>query len=121
MSGRGRSALLGSAIALAITTGCGKTTVNAPLTAARVTAAQAAALGGPVGQSLPIPVQVQVFGSDDQPLPGASLTFSAGNGGSANPASATTDNNGMAGTEWTLGHTAGTNQLTVSAGTASTV
>ena len=118
-TGRGRAALLGAAVALAISAGCGKTTVNAPLPAARVTAVGGASLAGPVGQALPNPVQVQVFGSDDQPLPGASLSFSAANGGSVNPSSATTDNNGIAGTRWTLGQTAGANALTATAGSAS--
>ena len=118
-SGRGGLALLGAAFALTICAACGKTTVNAPLPAARVSAVAGAPLNGPVGQALPNQVQVQVFGSDDQPLPGASVTFSAANGGSVNPASATTDNNGIAGTRWTLGQTAGANVLTATAGSVS--
>jgi len=118
---RGRSTLLGPAIALAISSGCGKTTVNTPLPVDHITPVAAAPLQGPVGQALPDPVQFSVFGSDNQPLPGATLTFSAANGGSVNPTSATTDNDGNVRTRWTLGHTAGANQLTATAGSVSAI
>jgi adhesin/invasin len=113
--GRGRLALLGAAIGVASFAGCGETTVSAPLPAARVEAVEGAALSGPAGLPLPDPIEVRVFGSDDQPLPGATVTFSAANGGSVNPATATTDGNGIARTRWTLGQTAGPNVLTATA------
>src|SRR2546426_3872364 len=94
--GRGRWGLLGSAMVLAMFDGCGETTINAPLPAARVSAVPGPPLSGPAGQALPDPIQVQVFGSDDQPLPRAKVTFSAANGGSGDPATATTDHNGNA-------------------------
>ena len=100
---------------LAIFDGCGETTINAPLPAARVSAVPGPPLSGPAGQALPDPIQVQVFGSDEQPLPSAKVTFSAANGGSVDPATATTDNNGIARSRWTLGRTAGPNVLTAAA------
>lgn len=108
-------ALLGAAIGFASLAGCGETTVNAPLPAARVEAVAGPALLGPAGLLLPDPIEVRVFGSDNQELPGATVTFSAANGGSVNPATATTDGNGVAGTRWTLGQTAGPNVLTATA------
>jgi adhesin/invasin len=60
-----------------------------------------------------------VFSADDQPLPGAALTFAAGNGGSVSPAEATSDNDGIARTTWTLGQTAGQQTLTVTSGSVS--
>jgi len=108
-------ALLGAAIGFASFAGCGETTVNALLPAARVEAVEGAALRGPAGLVLPDPIEVRLFGSDDQPLPGATVTFSAANGGSVNPATATTDGNGIARTRWTLGQTAGPNVLTATA------
>ncbi|MGH7463357.1 MAG: hypothetical protein ACREMA_20300, partial [Longimicrobiales bacterium] len=77
-------------IALAGLAACGETGINELLTAARVESVASGALSGQAGQMLPNPVEVRVFGSDDEPLPGANVTFSAGNGGSVDPASATT-------------------------------
>jgi adhesin/invasin len=71
---------------------------------------------GAAGTVLPAPIEVRVIGSDDQPLPGATVTFSAANGGTVDPATATTDGNGIARTQWKLGQTAGPNVLTASAG-----
>lgn len=47
------------------------------------------------------------------------MTFSASNGGTVNPATATTDGDGLASTRWTLGQTPGQNVLTVTAGSVS--
>jgi adhesin/invasin len=113
--GRGRLALLGAAIGITSFAGCGETTVNVPLPAARVEAVEGPALSGPAGLVLPDPIEVRVFGSDDQPLPRATVTFSAANGGSVDPGTATTDGNGIARTRWTLGQTAGPNVLTATA------
>jgi len=113
--GRVRLAVLGAALGLISLAGCGETTVNAPLPAARVDVVPGAVLSGGAGQLLPDPIEVRVFGSDNQTLPGAAVTFSAANGGSVDPATATTDGNGLARTRWTLGQTAGPNVLTVTA------
>ena len=113
--GRARLAGLGAALGLIGFAACGETTVNAPLPAARVDVVPGAALSGAAGQVLPDPIEVRVFGSDNQTLPGVTVTFSAANGGSVDPATATTDENGLAGTRWTLGQTAGQHVLTVTA------
>ena len=110
---------LGVTIGLATFAACGETTANAPLPAARVEAIGGAALSGPAGLVLPEPIAVRVVGSDEQPLPGVTVTFSAGNGGSVDPASARSDGDGSATTRWTLGQ-AGPNVLTVTAGDVST-
>jgi adhesin/invasin len=108
-------AVLAAAIGFAGFAGCGETTINAPLPAAQVEALAGGALRGPAGAVLPDPIEVRVFGSDDQPLPGVTVTFSA-SPGSVNPSSAATDGDGIARTRWTLGNTAGENVLTATAG-----
>jgi len=107
---------MAAAVGLAAFSACGETTANAPLPAARVEAVAGTGLSGPAGEALPDPVEVRVFGTDEQPLPGATVTFSAGNGGSVDPASAMSDGNGIASTRWKLGQTAGANVLTATAG-----
>lgn len=119
-SGRRPLALLGAALGLTGVAACGETTVNAPLPAARVEAVASTAPRGRAGQVLPAPVEVRVIGTDDQPLPGATVNFSAASGGSVSPAATTTDGSGLARTQWTLGQTAGPNVLTASAGSVST-
>ena len=118
--GRVRLAALGAALAYTSLAACGETSVNLPLPAARVDVVPGAVLSGGAGQLLPDPIEVRVFGSDDQTLPGAAVTFSASNGGTVNPATATTDGDGLARTRWTLGQTPGQNVLTVTAGSVST-
>ena len=113
--GPARLAVLGTALALTGLAACGETTVNLPLPAARVEVVPGAVLSGGAGQLLPDPIEVRVFGSDNQPLPGVAVTFSAANGGSVDPATATTDGDGLARTRWTLGQTAGQNVLTATA------
>ena len=113
--GRVRLAVLGAALAFTSFAACGETTVNLPLPAARVDVVPGAVLSGGAGQLLPDPIEVRVFGSDNQPLPGVVVTFSAANGGSVDPATATTDGDGVASTRWTLGQTAGQNVLTATA------
>ena len=114
--GRGRLAIIGLAMGFASFAGCGETTINSPLPASRVESVAATALRGPAGTALPDPIEVRVFSSDNQLLPGANVTFSATQGGSVDPANATTDANGIARTRWTLGNTAGPNVLTATAG-----
>jgi len=121
--GRGRLAVFGSVMALASLTGCGETSISVRLPAARVEAVAGNALSGPAGEVLPDPVEVRVFGSDNQPLPGATVTFSVAAGGSVDPPSAITDADGIAGTRWTLGNAAGVASLTatVEAGASTTI
>jgi hypothetical protein len=81
----------------------------------------AAPLSGPAGVALAAPVEVRVFGSDDLPLRGRAVTFSASNGGQVDPVTAISDENGIASTHWTLGQIAGPNVLTADAGSGVTV
>src|SRR5688500_4966585 len=113
--GRVRLAVLGAALAFTSFAACGETSVNLPLPASRVDVVPGAVLSGGAGQLLPDPIEVRVFGSDNQPLPGVVVTFSAANGGSVDPATAATDGDGVASTRWTLGQTAGQNVLTATA------
>lgn len=108
--------ILAAGIGLAGVLGCGETTVSATLPAARVDVVSPANPQGPAGSTLPDPIEVRVLGSDDQPLPGVTVTFSAGAGGSVDPASPTTDGDGIASTRWTLGTTTGAQVLTATAG-----
>jgi adhesin/invasin len=110
-------AALSAAVALAFAA-CGETSVNAPLPASRVERVANTNLSGPAGGVLEDPVEVRVFGTDNQPLPGATVVFNAAQGGSVSPANTTTDGDGIARTQWTLGNAAGPNTLTVTAGSA---
>lgn len=118
-AGSRRDTVLGAAVAFAVLTGCGETTVSVPLPAARVDAVAGAAQRGPAGGLLPDPIEVRVYDSDSQPLPGVTVTFTT-QSGSVDPASATTDNSGIARSRWTLGNTAGQSTLTATAGSVST-
>ena len=106
--------------AVAALTACGETTVNAPLAAGSVAATNAIILTGPVGSTLPDPVRVTVRSTDNQPLAGATVTFSVTNGGVADPSSTISDANGVAITKWILGRTVGANVLTATSGSVST-
>jgi adhesin/invasin len=105
----------GAALALTFLAGCGETTVSDPLAAARVESVTGASLRGPAGAVLSDPIVVRVFGSDEQPLPGTLVVFSASEGGSTDPSSVVTDGDGTARTRWMLGKTAGPNVLTATA------
>jgi adhesin/invasin len=111
-----RTSLVGAVLGTLVLAACGETSVNTPLPAARMEAVG----GQPQGVAgAPLPVEIQVFSADDQPLPGAALTFAASNGGTVSPASATSDGDGIARTTWTLGQTAGQQTLTVTSGSVS--
>jgi adhesin/invasin len=109
-------AALGGVLSCALLAGCGETSVNQPLPAAQVQPVGGATITGTAGALLADPIEVVVLGSDNQPLPGAEVTFSASAGGTVDPASASTDRNGSARTRWKFGNTAGTQVLTASAG-----
>jgi hypothetical protein len=68
---------------------------------------------GTPGAALGAAVIVQVATVDGVGVPGMAVTFTASQGGTATPASATTDANGAAQTRWTLGPVGGTQTLTV--------
>ena len=113
-------ALLIGILGSTILAGCGETTINQPLPAALVQPVGPVAITGTAGATLADAVEVVVMGSDQQPLPGVAVTFSASAGGTVNPATATTDGNGVARTRWKFGNTAGTQVLTASAGSSVT-
>jgi hypothetical protein len=69
----------------------------------------------PVNTVLPTDPSVIIRDSGGNPVAGVEVTFTASNGGSASPSPVTTGANGMAATNWTLGPTAGENELTASA------
>ena len=69
----------------------------------------------PVGSVLPTDPSVVIRDSGGNPVAGVEVTFSASNGGSASPSPVITGSDGRATTNWTLGPTAGENELTASA------
>ncbi|HWE42842.1 MAG TPA: Ig-like domain-containing protein [Gemmatimonadaceae bacterium] len=69
---------------------------------------------GDPGQPLAQPIAVTVRDAHDNPVPNVSVSFSTASG-SANPATATTTSTGQANTTWTLGTTAGSVTMDVSA------
>ncbi len=116
---RGRVALLAAAIQLATLAACGETTVNEPLAAGSLAIVSGNTQTAAAGQALPAPIQVQVLGSDRQPLPNSLVSFSVTAGaGTVSPSTATSDADGVVRTNWTLGKLAGANAITATAGTA---
>ena len=100
---------------------CAETGTEPDPTPPVVTPASISLVGGSgqtatVGTALPTAVTVEVRGSNGQALAGAAVTFTASNGGSANPATGTTGSNGRLATTWTLGSTVTSQTLTASAG-----
>jgi hypothetical protein len=59
-------------------------------------------------------VRVRVVGEGARPVARVTVTWTAGAGGSATPASSVTDRDGVASTSWRLGGTAGSQELTAS-------
>ena len=70
---------------------------------------------GTAGSALANPIIVRAGANDGSPLAGATVTFTAQNGGSANPATAITAADGTAQTVWTLGSNAGSQRMGISA------
>jgi len=58
---------------------------------------------GTRGSTLPNPLVVQVTDQQMNPVPGATVTWSADRGGTISPAVVVTDQNGRASVQWTLG------------------
>jgi hypothetical protein len=68
---------------------------------------------GAPGATLPQPLVVQVADNDGNAVTGAAVTWIVtGGGGSLNPETSTTDQNGRASTVWTLGASPGSNTAT---------
>ncbi|MFO7894129.1 MAG: Ig-like domain-containing protein [Longimicrobiales bacterium] len=71
-----------------------------------------------VGQT--VAVSLTVRDGEGRVVEGETVTWTASGGGTASPASTTTDGGGRTSTEWTLGTTAGTQSLTAAAGAIDT-
>jgi hypothetical protein len=67
-----------------------------------------------IGRALSQPIVVLVTDPSNTPVPNAIVTFAAGNGGSAQPALATTNAAGQASVTWTLGSVVGAQTLVAS-------
>lgn len=74
---------------------------------------------GPVGGALPAPIVIEVRASDGLPVSGAAVSFTAPAGGTASPATATSDASGRVSTSLTLGRTVGAQTFTATSGTLS--
>lgn len=72
-------------------------------------------------QPLPLPAKVIVMDAAGNPVAGASVTFTASNGGSVQPGLATTDATGMASVTWTLGQALGAQTLSAAVAGAPSV
>ncbi|MEO8089662.1 MAG: galactose oxidase-like domain-containing protein [Gemmatimonadales bacterium] len=70
---------------------------------------------GPVGEPLPAQSKVRIIDPYGNPVPKQTVAWSAGQGGSADPASAVTGGDGVAATVWTLGGALGNQTLTATA------
>jgi hypothetical protein len=81
------------------------------LTASKIVRASGDGQSTVIGRPLPEPVVVRVTDANDTPVPNATVTFAAA-AGSASPALATTDANGLARATWTLGTALGAQSLT---------
>jgi hypothetical protein len=66
----------------------------------------------PVGSRLPEPLIVRVTDADNRPIQGLAINWTAVGGGSVNPATSTTGNDGRAATVRTLGPAVGTQTTT---------
>ena len=100
----------------ALLVACGETGPSEQLPPATIINVTGIPLVGPAGETLPERVAIRVEDAAGDPLPGVLVSFTAGNGGSVNPANAVADALGEARTHWTLGGTPGTQTLTVTAG-----
>jgi hypothetical protein len=67
-----------------------------------------------MGRALSEPIVVLVSDPNNTPVPNATVTFTAGSGGSVQPSVATTNANGRASVTWSLGTTVGSQTLTAS-------
>jgi hypothetical protein len=70
---------------------------------------------GTVGQKLAQPIVAQVLGTDGAPVSGRTVTVTFGTGTNATTLQATSDANGLASADWTLGTVAGPQTATITA------
>jgi len=89
---------------------------------AKITIAGGDGQSAPVGAPLPLPLRVLVTDGLEHPLSGIPISFTVlVGGGSISPAQATTDDNGIATTNWILGAAAGTQTVVAGFGTLTPV
>lgn len=81
-----------------------------PVVPTRVAALEGDGQTGSAGSALPIPLTVRVTDAGNNAVPGVTVTWSALNGGSVAPASATTNIEGVASATFTLGPVIGQQQ-----------
>jgi len=90
---------------------------QAPVTPTEISLVSGDTQSGIAGAQLATPLTVRVLGSDGRGMQGVSVNFSVmSGGGSVAGNSQTTDAEGVASVAWTLGTTAGPNQVAASAG-----
>lgn len=111
---RTRTVTILSALFLAMA--CGGSEGTGPDSPAAVSVTGGSGQGGAIGTPLPEPVVVRVTNAASDPVVGATVVFSASNGGSASPSQIVTDASGVAQTVWTLGSAISDQTLTAIAG-----
>ncbi len=94
-------------------------TLTVLASASGISAVSGGGQSGIVGQQYAQPIVVKVVDTAQNPVQGVTVNFTV-LGGTANPASPTTDASGLASTTITAGQTAGTIAVTASIGSAST-
>jgi len=101
---------------------CGGDSTGPDRTPSKIEAVSAASTTGIVGSTLASPITVRVTSASGKPIPGAVVTFRVTAGtGSVNPSTDTTDASGEAQASFTIGVTAGPNEVSASVtGLAST-
>lgn len=100
----------GLVVSLLIPLACGGDNATAPPKPAAVALLSSPTLSGSAGESLTVPIVVEVTASSGADIAGVVVTFaSAANSGTVAQGSVTTGDDGRASTTWTLGTTVGTN------------
>jgi adhesin/invasin len=101
------------ALALAaLTASCGDVNLPDPGEAAELQVAGGNQQVGPAGAALALPVSVRVLDSEERPVENQEVDFAiASGGGSVEPATVATGADGLASATWTLGPTAGGQEL----------
>ncbi|HMA21735.1 MAG TPA: Ig-like domain-containing protein [Gemmatimonadaceae bacterium] len=116
-----RRSALAAALLAVIACGGGEKSVD-PAVATTIAATSSISLTGVAGSAASPSPSVVVKDQRGDPMSGVTVNFAVtSGGGSVSSASAVTDASGPATVTWTLGTTAGSNQLTASAGTLGTV
>jgi alpha-tubulin suppressor-like RCC1 family protein len=111
--------LAAAAAALLALAACSSDSTGSGGTPASIGAAANLPASAPVGTTTQ--VTVRVTDASAKPVKGATVTWTATGGGSAQPATSMTDASGLASTIWNLGTTAGPQTLTASVDAAHTI